>query len=131
MNVNSELQPLLEKAWAQTPALHANEMISRMREEAQPGSLWTSYEWVYPQGVSLVAALEKTIPALVYFLDCHGAKLPQATGVFVSLFLGETLYFLRAADVVEFSTKVLGVSFTQLLKRYGQTSANQGALLLT
>jgi hypothetical protein len=119
----TSLQPLLDKAFHKASARDANTEIAAQREQhAFMGREAVSYELVLDAAAGLEGAAEKVLPKLVYFLDCRGAALHDARGVFVSLFVGETLYFVHASDVVAALAPVSGLSLPELRTKYGAAS---------
>jgi hypothetical protein len=117
------LDSLLLKAFDRVPAMEANSAITRVRTEQAVGPEDAlSYEIVIDPSHDLKWAADKVLPRLVYFLDCRGLKLDQARGVFVSLFVGEILYFIRATDFVSELAPVAGLSLEELVVRYGAAS---------
>jgi hypothetical protein len=65
---------------------------------------------------------EAVLPRLVYFLDCRGMRLPDAPGVFVSLFLGSSLYFIAPADFFDVLARATGLSCGAMVSRWGAQS---------
>ncbi|MCI0570000.1 MAG: hypothetical protein L0Y66_04550 [Myxococcaceae bacterium] len=111
---------LLGLAFAKSPAVEANEAISRVREEQsaeQSGA--TSYELVLPSEDVRAFLLERTLPRLVDYLESTRAKLPDCAGVFLSVFSGDTLYFIHARDAVAMLSQWSGLSMDELRRRYG------------
>ena len=117
------LEPLLQKAFKQVSARDANAEIAAQREAlGVPGQDALSYEVVLEEADGLEAAAEKVLPKLVYFLDCRGAALHDARGVFMSVFVGEALYFLHATDFVAVVAPLTGLSLPELKTKYGAAS---------
>ena len=58
------------------------------------------------------------MPRLVYFLESAGFKLPSCKGVFLSVFYGEDLFFIRAADAIEELSRISGLSPAQMVERF-------------
>ncbi|WP_309895413.1 STAUR_1299 family protein [Archangium sp.] len=111
---------LLRLAFERAPAAEANEAISRMRDqEGDELSGASSYEFVLPDGDVRAWLLEYLLPRLVNHLESSGAKLPHCGGVFLSVFSGDTLHFLRAREVVELLSQWSGLSMAELQQRYG------------
>lgn len=124
----STLEPLLQRAFHTVAAADANEAMARLREErGSETAVALSYEAVIPDRADLVALAEKLLPRLVYFLDCRGAPLPRAPGVFVSLFHGAQLHFLEVQDVIEVLGQAWGTTPEALVARYGAASADAGS----
>jgi hypothetical protein len=111
---------VLALAFHRVPASEANEAMARLREsegdEAQPA---LSYEVVLPREGGAEHLADKVLPRLVYFLHCRGARLPQCPGVFVSIFSGDELYFLRASDLVQALSRQTGLAPEEMVRRYG------------
>ena len=108
---------LLRLAFDRAPAREANTAIARVREQTDEGA--TSYELVLPPGDVRTWLLQTLLPRLVDYLESSGAKLPHCGGVFLSVFSGDTLYFLHARDVVELLSRWSGLSLPELKQRYG------------
>ncbi len=117
-------QALVKLAFHRAAAADASAEISRQREAcASPdGALGTSYEIVVPEADSTRFLVEKVLPKLVYFLDCRGAKLPDAPGVFTSVFAGDALYFVHARDVISALAELSGLSPREMVARWGAAS---------
>jgi hypothetical protein len=112
------LQALLGLAFANAPAMNANAEIAKVRTAEGDAR---SYEVVIPKDRPKDAYLfEVLLPRLVYFLECHGAKLPACEGVFLTFFEGEMVHFVRAREAVELLGQRAGMSAEALVQRYGQ-----------
>lgn len=72
---------------------------------------------------------QKALPKLVYFLDCRGAKLPNAPGVFVSLFTPEGLFFIDAGPAVMAIAASRSLDADELVRRYGAEGVGDPPLL--
>lgn len=123
MNQDEALPFFLEKSFEQAPASSANDAIDRIRQTMGAGKGAVSYEIVWPSSTAPAGALSRMASQLVYFLDCRGARLPEAPGVVVSLFVGDTLYFLHARDFVEQVSRCLGLPIEDMVKQWGQAAA--------
>lgn len=118
--MDTAAEALLRLAFSQAPAVEANEAIARTRTELGDGLSWaSSYELVLPAEDVRRHLLEHTLPRLVDYLESTGAKLPHCGGVFLSVFAGDTLYFLHARDVVALLSEWSGLSLEELKQRYG------------
>lgn len=118
--MDTAAEALLRLAFSQAPAVEANEAIARTRTELGDGLSWaSSYELVLPAEDVRRHLLEHTLPRLVDYLESTGAKLPHCGGVFLSVFAGDTLYFLHARDVVALLSDWSGLSMGELKQRYG------------
>lgn len=118
-----EIAALLGRAVDRASARDANQAIARLRQsEGTEDKPATSYEVVLPAENALHYLTEVVLPRLVYFLDCSGAKLPRCAGVFLSLFWGDDLFFVRAADALEELGRLTGLTPAQMTARYGQGS---------
>src|SRR5437870_5571478 len=112
---------LLARAFHRARAAQANTEMARMREqEGGAGGLATSYEVVLPPERAAQHLTAQVLPRLVYFLECRGSRLPSCAGVFVSIFAGDQLYFVRAGDMVEELSRLSGLSLEQMVERYGR-----------
>jgi hypothetical protein len=105
-------------AFARAPATEANSAIDRIRQE-QDGAFAeaTSYEFVLPEGDVRPFLLERLLPRLVDYLESKGAKLPGCGRVFLSVFSGDTLYFIHARDAVRQLSEWSGLSMEELRRR--------------
>jgi hypothetical protein len=68
---------------------------------------------------SLAELAAKVLPKLVYHLESRGAHLPGCEGVFLSIFAGETLYFVHARDALPLLSQAVNLTFEELVERYG------------
>jgi hypothetical protein len=119
----SALQPLLDKAFHVARARDANAEIAGLREtHAAGGREALSYEVVLNEADGVDGAAQKLLPKLVYFLDCRGLPLHDARGVFISGFVGESLYFLHATDFVAVLAEAFGATLPELKEKYGAAS---------
>ena len=111
------LEALKARAFHHVPAPQANAEIERVRVEqgGVGGKDALSYEVAVTTYDDLV---EDVVPKLVYFLDCRGLKLDRAPGVFLSLFIGDALYFLQVGDFFG----VLGLPLDELVRKHGAAS---------
>lgn len=116
-------ESLLGRAFEQVPGTEANAAIARIREQhgSELGQA-LSYELVLPEGDVTEHLKATVLPRLVYFLDSCGAKLPQVQGVVVSIFRGDRLYFVHAADVIDELAKLSGLTPQQMVEKYGAAS---------
>ena len=121
--MDPRLAPLMDLAFDHAKAADANAAISRVRDEqGDDFGQATSYELLLPPRGEVEHLTAKVLPKLVYFLECRGSKLPHCGGVFVSLFVGDELHFLHAADVVAELSRLSGLSMEELVKRYGSST---------
>lgn len=113
-------ESLLRLAFDTAPAMEANQAIERIRQqETGEFTLAASYELVLPEGDTRQWLLESMLPRLVDYLESVGAKLPGCGRVFLSVFSGDTLHFIRAKDVVAMLSEWSGLSTDELRRRYG------------
>ncbi len=111
---------LLRLAFDHAPALEANQAMERIRaQEAGEFAPATNYEFVLPQGDVRTWLLESMLPRLVDYLESTGARLPGCGRVFLSVFSGDTLHFIRAKDAVALLSEWSGLSMEELKRRYG------------
>jgi hypothetical protein len=111
---------LLRLAFERAPAIEANTAIARIRDqEGDETSPATNYELVLPTGDTRAWLLEEMLPRLVDYLESRGTGLPRCGRVFLSIFVGDTLHFLRARDVVALLSEWSGLSMDELKRRYG------------
>ncbi len=113
-------ESLLRLAFDSAPAMEANQAIARVREQ-EAGELTpaTSYEFVLPEQEPRAWLLEYMLPRLVDYLESTGARLPGCGRVFLSVFSGGTLHFIRAKDAVALLSEWSGLSPDELKRRYG------------
>ncbi len=115
------LATLKALAFERASVSQANAAIERIRlgRENEAGSA-TSYEVALP-GLDIDGFLTtKTLPKLVYFLDCRGKRPPRTPRTFVSLFTPDGLYFIEAGAMVMALGAALGVMTpVELVRRYG------------
>ncbi|XXF76113.1 STAUR_1299 family protein [Myxococcaceae bacterium GXIMD 01537] len=111
---------LLNLAFERSPAREANDAIARIREqEAGEYTPAVSYEVLLPEKDTRAWLLEDMLPRLVDYLESTGSRLPGCGRVFLSIFSGDTLYFVRARDVVALLSDWSGLSIDELKRRYG------------
>jgi hypothetical protein len=115
------LAPLLAKAFFRADARNANEAIpvARAMFAAVPEAKSFSYEVVAPERPDTAWLEKKLLPRLVYHCESTRSPLPACAGVFCSLFVGEELYFIAAADVVAFGGAAFGAGPEELVRRFG------------
>jgi hypothetical protein len=130
--VSPLLERLLAQAFARAPLEDANQAIDRAREDrGAAGQPWVSYEATLPALDPDRHLTHQLLPRLVYFLDCRGAALPAAAGVFVSLFTPDGLHFLDAGPLVVALAAERRLSLGELRHRYGQAGVGDPPLLGT
>jgi hypothetical protein len=112
----NDAEAFLRLAFAQSPATEANQAIARIRGEQ--GDL-RSYELILPADQVRAFLLERALPKLVDYLESVGAKLPGCGGVFLSVFMGDTLHFIHARDALQLLSEWSGLSLAELKRRYG------------
>lgn len=115
LSTRLDLSPLLALAFFTAEAARANAAL----EEARGISGGRSYEVVVPPGADVAWFEGGLVSKLVYFCEVTRAPLPACAGVFVSLFAGEELHAVLAADVIAFACGVLGASPDELVRRHG------------
>lgn len=119
----SLLDTLFDRAFERVPAAEANAAMAAVRERlASGGAPALSYEAVLPEDAGMEHLEQKVLPRLVYFLDCRGAPLPTAAGVFLSIFRGDGLYFLHTEDFFDVLSQATGLSMEEMVTRYGAAS---------
>ncbi len=118
--MSDPLQALLAKAFRTAPAAQANQVISEVRvQEASAFAEALNYEIVLPAQGALEHLTTRALPKLVYYLECRGVRIPRCPHVFISLFMGETLHFIRCEDFLEQLVALTGLSPAEMVKRYG------------
>jgi hypothetical protein len=119
--MEADVTALLARAFHRAPAAQANVEMAKVREqEGGMGGLATSYEMVLPAERAVEHLTTQALPRLIYFLECRGARPPNCAGVFVSIFAGDQLYFVRAGDMVQELSRLSGLSLEQMVERYGR-----------
>ncbi len=115
-----ELESLLGKAFLRAHGREANDAIEVARREgAGARGPAVSYEVVLPAAEAAAYLTEKVLPRFVYFLDSRGLPIAEPSGVVISLFLGEALFFVHAGDFVDWLSAKSGVSFADMQHRWG------------
>ncbi|HEX8703606.1 MAG TPA: STAUR_1299 family protein [Myxococcaceae bacterium] len=110
----TDTEIFLRLAFDRAPAAEANSAIARVREAREE----RSYEVILPKAEVTTFLLRTMLPKLVEHLESVGAKLPGCGGVFLSVFSGDTLYFLSAREAVHLLAEWSGLSVEQLKYRY-------------
>jgi hypothetical protein len=124
--ISPAVAALLERALARVSGSRANQAISEMRIQlGTPERPAFSYEIVLPLEDPIGYLARKVMPRLVYFLDCSGRKMPGCGGMFISIFFGDELFLFRAQDALEEFSKITGLSFEQMVERYGEDRPRQ------
>lgn len=113
------LQRLLELRFDEAPGRDANERIQQVRERLGGQKPAVSYEVLLPAEAGWEQFETKVLPRLVYHLECLGIRPPDAPGAFLSIFVGETLYFVHARDALALACERMGLDAEGLLKRFG------------
>ncbi|MET0403081.1 MAG: STAUR_1299 family protein [Cystobacter sp.] len=118
--MDADTTELIHLAFDRAPASLANVAIQRAREQALgDGSLATSYELLLPDGNVRAWLLNTQLPRLVDYLESRGSRLPRCGGVFLSVFVGDTLHFIHARDALALFSRWSGLSFDVMRERYG------------
>lgn len=123
---------LLCRAFHRGPGPRANTLIQkirdRLRDPSRPG---LSYEIVLT-GRDPLYLTRELAPRLALYMREKRLGLDAGSPLFLSVFWGETLFFLRPADLAEEARLALGLSpeaFKSLWQRWGRTGrAAAGAL---
>ena len=110
-----DLSPLFALAFLTSDATRASAALDEAREIAGG----RSYEVIVPAAPDLAWFEGALVSKLVYFCESTRAPLPACPGVFVSLFAGDRLHTVLAADVIAFACTALGVSPDELVRRHG------------
>jgi len=121
--VDERLGDMLAAAFREVPAREANEAIARARRERAGGDpddedseTVRSYEIVLSSWEHFV---REQLPKLVYHLESLGAHLPACSGVMVSAFPGERLFFIDASALIDRVCALLGLTAGQLVEWHG------------
>jgi hypothetical protein len=110
-----DLSPLFALAFLTADAASATAAL----DEARGIAGGRSYEVVVPPRPDLGWLEGTLVSRLVYFCESTRAPLPACGGVFVSLFAGDRLHAVLAADVIAFACEALGASPDELVRRHG------------
>jgi hypothetical protein len=110
-----DLSPLFALSFLTADAARANAAL----DEARGIAGGRSYEVVVPPEPGVAWFEGALVSKLVYFCESTRAPLPACAGVFVSLFAGERLFAVLAADVIAFACEAIGVSPDELVRRHG------------
>lgn len=110
-------------AFRTAPAREANQAIAEARDEVSSEfSEGTSYELLLDPSASdeqlQVQLLEDVLPRWVYFVSSRRLGFPMASGLIVSLFLGETLHFIRGGAFSEWLVALSGRTAESLQAQY-------------
>ena len=123
--MDDRTRAFLALAFDHAPASDANREIDRVRRERGV----ESYEIVLNAEDAFTATIERIVPRLIYHLETKKRRLPGYSGVALSVFSGTELYFLSAADAVEFLAKELQTSVAGLVDRFGPDAPPRSLLL--
>jgi hypothetical protein len=116
--MHAALEALLAKAFSRGPAREANQAIQRAREEM--GGEVRSFEMVVADDLPVDQWLEQQLlPRFVYHLESLGIRPPGYAGIFLSLFVGEELFFVRSVDLMTFAGEQLHLSAAEMYERWG------------
>lgn len=113
------LERLLALAFETAPARDASAAIARVREVVDPAGEAVSYEIILSDDATFAHLTDEVVPRLVYHLVCLGVRLPEASRVFLSVFAGDALHFVRAVDAMAFLAERTGLDVPALISRYG------------
>jgi hypothetical protein len=132
--VSNSFEALFARAFARFPAREANERIAEVRDQvaAQYGAS-ANYEIVL-DGRDGRYLLETVAPRLAFFLRSKRYAVANCGPVFLSIFLGDRLYFLHCDDFWQFVRVVAGYTeeaFAGLAKHWEQTGRAALAALPT
>lgn len=123
MTSEARLDELLAHSFHAAPARDANAEIARVRRErGTEHAEALSYEVLLSADAPARYLVESVLPKLVYFLDCRGLKLPNAPGVFLSLFVGEHIHFLPMDATLELLSRWSGLDYAEMVRRWGAAS---------
>jgi hypothetical protein len=123
-----DLSPLLDKAFAVEEVQNASESIERVLEtfEQRFNQGARAFEVVGSEDADATWINDKLLHPLIYFCESEGAALPRCGGVIVALFLGNQLYGITAADVLQWGSDMLGASIAQLDEQFGTHERDTG-----
>ena len=118
MDPEPRLEGLLQRAIHRVKAAEATPAIAQMRLQEASERPARSYEVVLPSSQPVDYLINTLMPRLVYFLESAGFRLPSCKGVFLSVFHGEDLFFIRAADAIDELSRISGLSPAQMVERF-------------
>ena len=140
--MDDRISALLDLAYRNVPAAEANTAIAQARQQAAesgaaparplredgPGvPLSRSYELVLDPATEWQRFEADALPRLVYHLESVGAHPPLCKGIVIAAFVGDRLYFLRAADLVRHAAEAIGISVDELFRRHGTRESRTAA----
>jgi len=118
--VDARLAELLALAFRTVRGAEANEAIAAVRaEEGAAGQLARSVEVVLLPDATWSWFAHNVLPRLVYHLESVKARPPDYGRLVFSVFAGEKLRFVRAADFVPGAARLSGVTVGDLYDRHG------------
>ena len=116
--MHASIAPLLALAFKTAPAAQANQAIAEARDEVGADRP-SSYELLVPPEATLEAFSAQLLPRLIYHLESLGARGPGFTGVFFSLFAGDTLHFVKLSDGMPLMAAAVSKTFDELFAAHG------------
>ena len=140
--MDERISALLDLAYRDVPAAEANTAIAEARRQAAESGaaparplrdddsgvpLSRSYELVLDPATEWQRFEADVLPRLVYHLESVGAHPPLCKGIVIAAFVGDRLYFLRAADIVRHASAALGISAEELFRRHGTRESRTAA----
>jgi hypothetical protein len=115
------IDTLLGRAFFVADARQATEAIAQAHDHFQriTHTDGHNFEVVAPPDADDRWAREQLLQRLVYFCESMGQPLPRCPQVFVSLFHGDKVYFIAAADVIGWAEQELKLPAQELDELYG------------
>jgi hypothetical protein len=116
-----DLAPLCAEAFFTCEPTNASEAIDEARGRFSDAAKMDgfSYEVSAPERPDREWLIEGLVRPLIYFCESSGAPLPACPGVFVSLFVGQRLFCIVAAEVIAWAGALLGEEVKDLGVLYG------------
>ena len=113
----ARLAGLLARAFRTCSAREANDAIDEVRGDWFPGGRAFSYEVVLSEGRRWSYLSTGVAPPLARFLRTRRMRVDACAPVFLSIFAGDTLYFVGAEDFFAYYRQVEDLGAQALLDR--------------
>lgn len=117
--MESVLDALRALAFREEPAREANQAIDSVRGGFEAGERAFSYEILSTGKESFGALAQAVVPKLVYFAETTGRRLPDCAGLFLSVFVGERIFFVSARAFLDRAARLFESTVAELAQRYG------------
>jgi hypothetical protein len=118
--VDDRLKQLLDLAFRVELAAQANTAIAEVREaEGSGAEPARSYELILGADATFDAFAQAALPRLVYHFESVRARPPSFGNTVISVFAGDRLLFIRAAEFLPAVARLLATTVDDLYARYG------------